>query len=115
MKIQTVEYTKTFNLGNYSNHKIGLIASLGEDETAIEVFAELKKTVERSHQFFVDMPGYERAKQIASDPMSFTGMQVKQATEGIAAFEASYPDYIRAFVPASRTLTVGVEPEHYDD
>ena len=107
MKIKTIEYTKTFNLGDYSNHKIGLVAELGPDESPIEVFAELKKTVERSHRFFTDLPNYEKAKDIIQRPDDFTGRDVKRASDAISAFESNYPDYIRCFCSVSRTLDKG--------
>jgi hypothetical protein len=105
MQIENVSYHKVFNLGNYSNEKIGIDIRLAPGEDPIEAFAEAKKIVEKSHQFFQDQPHYDQAKEIVSRPDDFTGRQVKQAEEAIKAFEANYPDYMLKFVPASRQLT----------
>jgi hypothetical protein len=112
MNIERISYHKTFNLGNYSNEKIGIDIAVGEGENPIEVFAEAKRQVEKSHRFFVDQPGYEQAKNIVSNPDDFTGRDVKNAQEAIKAFEANYPEFLSAFIPASRQLT---EPVNDDD
>lgn len=113
MKIQTVEYTKTFNLGNYSNERIGIVVALEDGDNPINAFAEAKRQVEKSHHFFRDLPNYERAQEIVKDSLHRTGQQVKDAAEGIAAFEANYPEFISAFHPASRTLEQGLTEDDY--
>lgn len=105
MKITTVSYHKVFNLGNYSNEKIGIDISLADGENPLDAFAEAKKQVEKSHQFFQDLPKYEQAKKIISNSLDFTGRDVSTAYEIITAFEANYPDFLDKFFPASRQLT----------
>lgn len=107
MEITTVSYHKVFNLGNYSNEKIGIDMKLAPGEDPLEAFAEAKKIVEKSHQFFQDIPSYQRAKKVSSNPDDYTGRDVKQAQETIAAFEANYPDYLAKFISASRQITTG--------
>ncbi len=112
MQIEKVSYHKTFNLGNYSNEKIGADIILAPDENPLDAFAEAKKQVEKSHKFFQDQPDYEKAKQIVSRPDDYTGRQVKAAEQAIEVFEQNYPDFIAKFMPASRQLN---ESNHDDD
>lgn len=107
MQIEKISYHKTFNLGNYSNEKIGIDIVCGAGDDPIKVFAEAKKQVEKSHKFFVDHPNYEQATKIIDNPDEYTGRQVKTAQEVITAFEANYPEFITAFMPTSRQLTKG--------
>lgn len=104
MKIEKISYHKTFNLGNYSNEKIGLDIVLSEGENILDAFAEAKIQVEKSHKFFQDAPAYQRAKSIITNTDDHTGRDVKQAEELIKVFEENYPDYINRFMPASRQL-----------
>ena len=112
MEIQNVIYHKTFNLGNYSNEKIGIEIKLGPGEDPLDAFAEAKKIVEKSHKFFQDQPAYERATRMKENPDDHTGREVKAANEVVTAFEANYPDFINKFMPTSRALK---ESSHYND
>lgn len=104
MQIEKVSYHKTFNLGNYSNEKIGIDITLCENDNPLEAFAEAKKQVEKSHKFFQDQPEYERAKRVMNDYDNHTGREIKAAEQLIKVFEENYPDYISLFMPASRQL-----------
>lgn len=116
MEIKTIIYHKTFNLGNYSNEKIGVEIALSPDENPLDAFAEAKKHVEKSHQFFQDMPKYEMAKKVVSNPDDHKVRDVKAYEEVMKAFEANYPDYISKFMPASRTLEQGeTSNDFYDE
>lgn len=46
MKIKQITYRRKFNLGDYENEDIELIADLLEDEDIDAAFKELKKKVE---------------------------------------------------------------------
>ena len=106
MQIKTIEYSKVFNLGNYSNEKIGVIIEIASGEDPLDAFTEAKKQVEKGHNFFKDLPRYEAAKKAVQNPDDFTGREVKASEEVIAAFEANYPDYLSKFyTPVSRQLT----------
>ncbi|HRH60312.1 MAG TPA: hypothetical protein PL045_07065 [Chitinophagaceae bacterium] len=108
MTIEQVDYSKTFNLGNYSNEKIGVVVKLAPGENPLDAFAEAKRQVEKGHQFFKEMPLYEAAKKAVAHPDNHTGREVKQAQEAITAFEANYADYISKFYsPVSRQLNEG--------
>jgi hypothetical protein len=115
MQIEKISYHKTFNLGNYSNEKIGVDIILSEGENPLDAFAEAKKQVEKSHQFFRDAPAYEKAKKVVENPDDFTGREVKASEEVIKAFEANYPDYLSRFMPASRQLNQSSHSSHGDD
>lgn len=112
MQIEKISYHKTFNLGNYSNEKIGVDILLGPGDNPIEVFAEAKKQVEKSHNFFQQAPSYEKAKTVVSRPDDFTGREVKQSEELIKAFEHNYPEFLAQFQTTSRQLTES--PEELD-
>ena len=49
MHIQTVNYTRTFNLGNYSSEKIGVEFSLNEGESANKALDYARELVEQYH------------------------------------------------------------------
>jgi len=49
MHIQTVNYTRTFNLGNYSSEKIGVEFSLNEGESANKALDHARELVEEYH------------------------------------------------------------------
>jgi hypothetical protein len=110
MHIDKVSYHKTFNLGNYSNEKIGLDIILEPGENPLDAFAEAKKQVEKSHQFFQDLPRYEQAQKVVDSPDDYTGREMKTAQEVMKAFEANYPDFISRFIPVSRQLNEA--PQH---
>jgi hypothetical protein len=112
MEITQVSYHKVFNLGNYSNEKIGIDIKLQPGENPLDAFAEAKRIVEKSHSFFTDLPKYEQAQRVNNNPDDFTGREVKAAHEIIAAFKANYPDYIEKFIPASRQLNEGVGSDY---
>ena len=45
MKIRTVQYLATMNLGNYSNEKIGFTADINEDDDVEQVVEALRQKV----------------------------------------------------------------------
>lgn len=50
MHIQTVNYTRTFNLGNYSSEKIGVEFSLNQGESANKALDAARDLVEEYHK-----------------------------------------------------------------
>jgi hypothetical protein len=50
MHIQTVSYTRTFNLGNYSSEKIGVELSLNEGDKAVQALDTARELVEEYHK-----------------------------------------------------------------
>ncbi|MEP7375551.1 MAG: hypothetical protein ABI675_19560 [Chitinophagaceae bacterium] len=111
MQIEKIAYHKTFNLGNYSNEKIGMDITLAPGEDPLDAFAEAKLQVEKSHRFFQDSPAYEQAKHITEFPDDFTGREVKQSKDIIDAFETNYKEYLAKFAPTSRQLIQGIKDE----
>jgi hypothetical protein len=49
MHIQTINYTKTFNLGNYSSEKIGVEFSINQGESATKALDIARELVEEYH------------------------------------------------------------------
>lgn len=49
MHIQTVSYTRTFNLGNYSSEKIGVEFALNQGESANKALDIARELVEQYH------------------------------------------------------------------
>jgi hypothetical protein len=49
MHIQTINYTRTFNLGNYSSEKIGVEFALNEGESATKALDYAREIVEQYH------------------------------------------------------------------
>ena len=50
MHIQTVSYTRTFNLGNYSSEKIGVEFALNQGESANKALDIARELVEEYHK-----------------------------------------------------------------
>jgi hypothetical protein len=50
MHIQTINYTRTFNLGNYSSEKIGVEFSLNQGESATKALDIARDLVEEYHK-----------------------------------------------------------------
>ena len=50
MHIQTINYTRTFNLGNYSSEKIGVEFALNEGESATKALDYAREIVEEYHK-----------------------------------------------------------------
>lgn len=113
MKTTSVEYSKTFNLGNYSNEKIGVVIELqhGIGETVADAMAHAKREVEKAHHFFKQLPHYEKSLEIEKNPADYTGRQVTEAKELIEVFNSNYKDYMTNMGPIVRTLTQGREDE----
>lgn len=114
MEITTVSYHKVFNLGNFSNEKIGVDIKIAPGEDPLDAFAEAKKIVEKSHKFFQDLPAYESALKAVQNPDDYTGRDIKRSQDIITAFEINYPDYITRF-SVSRQLTEGAVVEDFDN
>ena len=49
MHIQTINYTRTFNLGNYSSEKIGVEFALNQGESANKALDVARELVEQYH------------------------------------------------------------------
>lgn len=97
MKIERVSYHKVFNLGNYSNEKIGIEIAVGDDESPIEAHKQAVQFVEKAHRFMGELKNYQRAKQISDEPMNYRGSEIEQAKKFMTDFEANYPDMIAAY------------------
>jgi len=45
MKIKEIEYSRTFNLGDYESEKFSLRAEITENETVVSVFEKLNEEI----------------------------------------------------------------------
>jgi hypothetical protein len=77
MHIQTVSYTRTFNLGNYSSEKIGVEFALNQGESANKALDVARELVEQYHaenvkrqKEFYEEPGELLYKIISSSVTS---------------------------------------------
>ena len=50
MKVTSISYQKTFNLGNYSSERLGVEVEVGEHEYADDLMKEAKELVEKMHR-----------------------------------------------------------------
>ena len=79
MKINQVNYQKTFNLGNYSSERIGVDITLNEGDDAKEALATAKQLVEEYH-----VQGYA-AREAAVPVIVATPLpQPKKSTEPLS-------------------------------
>ena len=70
MHITTVNYTRTFNLGNYSSEKIGVEFSLNQGESANKALDSARELVEEYHKQNVEklkVVGYFSDDQIPEE------------------------------------------------
>jgi hypothetical protein len=63
MHIQTISYTRTFNLGNYSSEKIGVEFALNQGESATKALNAARELVEEYHAVNV-----ARQKELYEEP-----------------------------------------------
>lgn len=67
MHIQTVSYTRTFNLGNYSSEKIGVEFALNQGESANKALDVARELVEQYHAENV-----KRQRELYEQTVGFT-------------------------------------------
>lgn len=91
MKVTSIKYQKTFNLGNYSNEVIGMEAGVEEGEGLLQAVIELRKAVEHAHNIREDLRKREQAEEVLRNPDRYTGYDVKQAGSFIDQFNKNYP------------------------
>lgn len=97
MEIKTITYHKVFNLGNYSNEKIGVEIALSENDNPLEAHKKAVEFVEKAHSYMNELEKYNAAKRITNDVQNYTGRQVEQARQFIENFETNYKEYIAAY------------------
>lgn len=97
MQIKSINYHKVFNLGNYSNEKIGCEIVLEEGDDPVKCHFEAVRFVERAHLFQSKQKEYDRAQEIINRPMDYTGREVELARSIIHDFETNFHQHIEAF------------------
>lgn len=97
MKIESINYHKVFNLGNYQNEKIGVSIAINEGDDPVTCHFKAVQFVEKAHAFQHAQGDYKRALEIASNPMKHTGYDVERAKTCINDFETNFAEHLTAF------------------
>src|SRR5574341_1306594 len=71
MRVDRINYQKTFNLGNYTSERIGMEAELESGESAEEQLLILKKAVEDLHRS--NNPGFYVESIPYNEPPMYNG------------------------------------------
>ncbi|MFN0276780.1 MAG: hypothetical protein ACKVPJ_13620 [Chitinophagales bacterium] len=95
MKITSISYSKVFNLGNYSNEKIGVEIEISEVDDPVACHLEAVKYVEKAHLFQQQLPKYTTALKVIKDTDNYTGFQRKDANAIIEDFEKNFSDFLK--------------------
>lgn len=121
MRIRSVSYHALFNLGDYENEKIELIAQLEEDETPEEVIPQLREKVQALAQPSAAKAWNERTKlqgELHSIQVKLTkARQEWEATaeflrsQGIKTDVAPMPEFSKLLNPASSEGSEVIEGE----
>lgn len=91
IKYTRVEYSKTFNLGNYENERIGLTAEVTEQADMLSAINKIRDDVEAVHNYRRDLKRFEHHQYIVNNPESHYGRDVTNAEKQIEEFYAKYP------------------------
>lgn len=94
MHIQTVNYTRTFNLGNYSSEKIGVEFSLNQGESANKALDIARELVEQYHS--------ENVKRL------------KEVSEFLGVND-SYQEEINEMIPTQTKKTLAEKTKEFID
>jgi uncharacterized protein YfaT (DUF1175 family) len=92
MKTKTVTYQKVFNLGDYSNEKIGVDLEIEEGDSVQDAVNKARDFVENQHQLNKKKGNYLQACSIIESPQDYTGRQIDQAKEVKEAYEQMLTD-----------------------
>ena len=114
IKYTRVEYSKTYNLGNYENERIGLTAEVPEGTDMLAAYNQIRNDVEAAHDYRKDLKNFERAKEIVNDSQNHYGREVIRAEEVINKFYDKYPFHRPNDVEAALQLAEAPLIEHKD-
>ena len=99
MKVTSLQYHKVFNLGNYSNEKIGIEINLEENENPQVVLDEARRFVELNSPDF--RAKIEKAQRIIEHPEHYNYGEVEDAKKLLSEFE-QFP--IDNFIAAGKSF-----------
>ncbi|AYQ31358.1 hypothetical protein [Runella sp. SP2] len=88
---KSIEYSKVFNLGNYENEKIGIIAEVAPGADMLQAINKIKDDVEAVHNYKRDLSEFNRMKLILDRPLEYLGRDVEKAKQKIQEFFEKYP------------------------
>ncbi len=114
IKYTRVEYSKTYNLGNYENERIGLTAEVPEGTDMLSAFNTIRNDVEAAHEYRKDLKKIEWAKEILKNKDNHYGREVNKAEEIIEEFYEKYPFHRPNDVQAALQLDEAPLIEHKD-
>jgi uncharacterized membrane protein YcgQ (UPF0703/DUF1980 family) len=92
MKTKTVTYQKVFNLGDYSNEKIGVDLELEEGDNVQDAVNKARDFVENQHQLSKKKGNYLQACSIVENPHDYTGRQIEIARQMKSDYESMLTD-----------------------
>jgi uncharacterized protein YfaT (DUF1175 family) len=92
MKTKTVTYQKVFNLGDYSNEKIGVDLEIEEGDSVQDAVNKARDFVENQHQLNKKKGNYLQACSIIENTADYTGRQIEQARQFKSEYEAMLTD-----------------------
>jgi len=87
MKATKVYYQKTFDLGNYSNEKIGVEIELDLDEKAEEALKNAKVFVHKMSSFYKDTEEYNRCMKVLANPDVHSKTDYDKAQEYVDKYD----------------------------
>lgn len=115
VKYTRVEYSKTYNLGNYENERIGLTAEVPEGIDMLAAYNQIRNDVEAAHNYRKDLRDFERAQTIVKDEENHLGREVSRAKEVIDKFYDKYPFHRPNDIAAALQLAEAPIVEYKDD
>lgn len=114
IKYTRIEYSKTYNLGNYENERIGLTAEVPEGVDMLAAYNQIRNDVEAAHNYRRDLKDFERAGEIVNDAANYLGREVDRAKIIIEKFYDKYPFHRPNDIKAALSLTENPIIEHKD-
>lgn len=79
VKYTRVEYSKTFNLGNYENERIGLTAEVTDPTDMLSAINKIRDDVEAVHNYRQDLKRFNQNQYIVQNKENHYGRDVNHA------------------------------------
>jgi len=101
MHIQTINYTRTFNLGNYSSEKIGVEFALNKGESATKALDAARELVEEYHAENV-----KRQKELYDESIRdglYSALGIKKEEIIPTQSKQTLADKTKSFIDACKT------------
>jgi len=92
MKTKSISYHKVFNLGDYSNEKIGVDLEIEEGDNVQDAVNKARDFVENQHQLNKQKGRYMEACSIIENSADYTGRQIETAKQFKDKYESMLSD-----------------------